>query len=52
MDKYLDGKDAFYNSTESQWCERWNENNEQLQSQKGFANNCFKIVSLILPKTN
>ena len=52
IDKFLDSKGAFYNSNESQWCESYNENNEQHQLPKGFANNCFKIVSLILPKTN
>ena len=52
IDKFLDSKGAFYNSNESQWCESYNENNEQHQLPKRFDNNCFKIVSLILPKTN
>ena len=50
--KFLDGKVAFFNSNESQWCESYNENNEEHHLPKGFANNCFKIVSLILRKTN
>ena len=52
IDKFLESKGAFYNSNESQWCESYNENNEQHQLPKGFANNYFKRVSLILPKTN
>ena len=51
-DKFLDSNGAFYNNNESQWCEGYNENNEQHQLPKGFANNYFKRVSLILPKTN
>ena len=52
VDKFLDSKGAFYKSNESQWCESYKENNKQRKLPKGFAKNCFKIVSLILPKTN
>ena len=52
IDKFLDSKGAFYNSNESQWCESYNENNEQHQLPKGFPNNCCKIVWLFFPKTN
>ena len=49
LEKILDSKGAFYNGNESNNDDgSYNENNEQQQLPKGFANSCYKIVSLIL----
>ena len=45
---FLDSKGVFCNGNESDNHESYNENNEQQQLPKGFANSCYKIVSLIL----
>ena len=48
-EEFLDRKIAFYNSNESDYDdESYNENNEQHQSQEGFASSCYKIVLPIL----
>ena len=48
-EKFLDSKGAFYNDNESDNDdESYSENNEKQQLLKGFANSCYKIVSLIL----
>ena len=48
LDKFLDGKDTFYNGIESDNDdESYNENNEQQQIPEGFVNNSYKIVSPI-----
>ena len=49
LEEFLDCKGAFYNGNESDNNdESYNENNEQQQLPKGFANSCYKIVSPIL----
>ena len=52
LEEFLDNKGEFYNGSESDDCDNddqiCNENNEQQQLSKGFANNCYKIVSPIL----
>ena len=52
LEEFLDNKGELYNGSESDDCDNddqiCNENNEQQQLSKGFANNCYKIVSPIL----
>ena len=49
LQEIFDSKRAFYNVNESDNDdENYNENNEQQQLPEGFANNYYKIVTLIL----
>ena len=54
MEVFLDRKSAFFNGNESNNSDNddqnYNENNEQQQLSWGFANNCYKIVSPVLPQ--
>ena len=52
LEEFLENKGGFYNGSESDDSDNdddiYEENNEQQQLSEGFANNCYKIVLLIL----